>query len=148
MRYILTRGAALLLCVSMLMSSALASGPVETVERIDCGDGAYLTITTTVYITNARASSRYAEKKYDYTDAAGDTAFIYTLRGWFTYDTKSSTATDADAVIDVYKSGWSLSSHREYCSGSTAYGSATFKGPAGPQSVSGSITCDKNGSIR
>ena len=148
MKRMITRTLTVLLCISALVSSALAAEPDQITERVDYEDGSFLTITTTVYPVMTRASSRYATKEFAYTDAAGDKAFSYTLQGWFTYDNQTSEATNASAIIDIFKSGWTLNSNSEYCRNNTAYGRATFKGPAGLQNVSGSITCDRYGNIR
>lgn len=140
-------GLALLLCVNLLLSSVSALEPAQAVEQISYDDGSCLTITTTIYSNNARSSSRYATKDYAYTDAAGDLAFVYTLKGWFSYDGQTSTATNVSASAAIHKSGWDVTSHQEYCSGNTAYGNVTFKGPTGYRSISASITCDRYGNI-
>lgn len=147
MRRMMTRGLALLFCLSILVSTAVAAEPNQVTERIDYEDGSFLTITTRLYPALTRASSLYATKEISYTDAAGDLCFAYTLRGWFTYGNNTSQATNAAAIIDLYKRGWTVSTHNEYCSGNTAYGSATFKGPTGPRSVSISLTCDRYGNV-
>lgn len=73
--------------------------------------------------------------------------FLIPFQGWFTYDNQTSRATDASAEMDIFKPGWSLTTHREYCSGSTAYGSAAFKGPTGSRTASGTLTCDRCGNV-
>ena len=149
MKRIFTGIAALVFCLSICASTALAAAPAQTTEQIEYyEDGSFLTITTTLYPTISRASERYAEKEYKYTDNTGDAAYTYTLRGWFTYDLISSEAVRAAAVIHVHKSGWTVSSHSEYCSGSTAYGNVTFKGPLFvTRSINATLTCDRYGNI-
>ena len=140
-------GMALLLCINLFMISVSAAEPTQAVEQINYDDGTSLTITTTIYPNYTRASTRYATKEYAYTDAAGDLAFIYTLKGWFSYDGQTSSATSASAAVDIYKRGWSVTSHSEHCSGNTAYGSVTLKGPTGYWSIDATLTCDRNGNI-
>lgn len=147
MKRFLTRTVVFLFCISTLLSSSLAVEATQFTERVDYGDGSFLTIITTVSPALTRTSTRYATKEIVYTDAVGDKAFSYTLQGWFTYDNQTSRATDASAEMDIFKPGWSLTTHREYCSGSTAYGSATFKGPTGSRTVSATLTCDRYGNV-
>ena len=148
MKKTVTRIVMLMLCLGMLMSSAIAAGSDETVTRIDYEDGSYMTITTTTYASVSRASTRYAEKKYTYTDNQGDKVYTYLLKGWFTYDNVTSEATDVNASAVIHKSGWDVSSHSEYCSGNTAYGNVTFKGPLFvTRSINATLTCDRYGNI-
>lgn len=149
MKRIFTGIVALVFCLSICTSAALAAAPAQTTEEIEYyEDGSFLTITTTLYPTLSRASERYAEKQYKYTDNTGEAVYTYTLQGWFTYDLKTSEAIRAVAVIRVHKSGWTVTSYSEYCSGNTAYGNATFKGPLFvTRTVAATLTCDRYGNI-
>ncbi|NCE64033.1 hypothetical protein D1159_05385 [Pseudoflavonifractor sp. 524-17] len=131
------------LCVCTV--SAQENPSVQSTEVIWYEDGSCLEITTIVD-TQARASAKSAKKIFDY-KVGGKVAISYTLQGWFEYDSSTSKAVDTDASIDIYQPGWSLTSNRETCSGSTVRGTATFSGPSGSKTLSGSITCDKNGNI-
>lgn len=136
---------AMMLCLSMLLPSALAAAPqtVQNSEVIWYEDGSYAEIVTTISFAR---STLAADKDYTYKNSSGKKVFSYTLHGEF--DSTTTKATRASGSATIYMSGWSLSSHDEYCSGSTAYGDATFDGPNNvSRDVSLSLTCDKNGNI-
>lgn len=131
---------------SYTVAFAAQSQPVCSIETVYFLDGTYLQITTIVHENFARTSSTRVNKDYDYY-AGGKLAIRYTLSGMFDYDGSTSKATGVSAEIYLYQSGWSLKSHREYCSGNRAYGTATFSGPSGNKTLGGFIACDKNGNI-
>lgn len=145
----LARGVIFLLCIGMLLTPALAAGPEEQQETVIVyEDGSCLTITLTVYPFQSRSTARYGTKAYDYTDNSGSKVFTYTLEGWFTYDGTTSQATNVKGTAAIYKSGWSVQSHNEYCSGNTVYGTITASDSSTSKTIYGYITCDKNGNIR
>lgn len=138
---------AVLLCLSALLPSAMATGysPQQTVEIIWFEDGSHAEISTTTTSPVTRTTLS-ADKEYTYWNSADKEVFSYILHGEF--DSSTSRATKVSYLVTFSLSGWSLSSHSEYCSGSTAYGSATFKGPSGAtEDVSLTLTCDKNGNV-
>lgn len=140
---------AALLLVLYFQTTVLAAVPQieETFDKVYFEDGSYLQITTIVENFQMRSSSRNASKKFDYYTSDDRIAVSYMLTGSFEYDGRTSSATDVTASVSIYQSGWSLKSHHEDCSGSSVYGTATFSGPSGDKTLSGSITCDKNGNI-
>ena len=50
-----------------------------------------------------------------------------TVYGTFTYNGKTSKATMASCDFDIFMSGWSCTAANSYCSGDTAYATATFE---------------------
>ena len=135
-----------LLFCSCTVAFAAQAPDMPNVETIYFEDGSYLCITTTVQESYARSSKIRASKDYDYY-TGGKLSIRYTLNGMFTYDGSTSKATDVSTQVYFYQSGWSLSSQSKYCSGNRVYGTATFSGPSGDKTLSGSITCDKDGNI-
>lgn len=133
----------LLLCINILASPAAAFG---VPERIDYDDGSYAIITTEIC---SQTRTKISESKiYTYYNALGQRCFSYTLRAAFTYNGITSSADECHYLVNIHRRGWSLSTHQEYTSGSTAYGSATFSGPDGEtHSVDLSLTCSKNGNV-
>lgn len=118
----------------------------KTIETICFEDGTYLQITTTETENMTRSSAKRVYRDYNYY-VDNKLAVCYTLTGIFEYDGKTSKATDVTASASIYQSGWSLKSHHESRSGNRIYGTATFSGPNGDKTLSGSITCDKDGNI-
>ena len=109
-------------------------------------DGSYAVITTG-NSTAARANTEDG-KTYTYYNAQGQRCFAYTLYASFTYNGVTSQAVSCEGSAAIYRQGWSLSTHSEYVSGSTAYGQASFTGPDGQvRTVSLTLTCDKNGNV-
>lgn len=133
----------LLLCLNILTSPAAAFGAPE---RIDFDDGSYAIITTEI-VSQTRTEISDS-KTYTYYNESKQRCFSYTLYATFTYNSITSSADECHYLVNIYRRGWSLSTHQEYTSGSTAYGSATFSGPDGEtHSVDLSLTCSKNGNV-
>ena len=149
MKKVLSLSIVMLLCLNIIIPSAVAAeyNTYQETETIWFADGSHAEITTTHYSHLLRSTAK-SDKTYTYWNNQGQKVFSYTLYAEFTYNGVTSSATKAFAAADYYLSGWTLSSHDEYCSGSTAYGDATFKGPGGAsEDVSLTLTCDKNGNI-
>lgn len=137
----------LVLCFCVSTTLAATSDTQQTKETIVFDDGSYLEIVTTVEHTTARSNTKKAAKEYIYKTILGEKVCQYVLYGTFSYDGKSSEAVSTVAEATIYQSGWSLKSHKEYCSGNRAYGTAAFSGPSGSKTLGGFIACDKNGNI-
>lgn len=141
-----------IICLALYfcIGTALAAVPVphQTKETIVFDDGTYLEIVTTVEPSLTQSNTKKASKEYTYRlISSGEKVCTYIFYGTFSYNGSSSEAISATAKATVYKSGWTLESHDEYCSGKSAYGTAVFSGPSGDKTLGGSITCDKNGNI-
>lgn len=110
----------LFLCLIIMLSPAAAS---ETQERINFEDGSYAIIT--IRTGSMTRAVRDDSKTYTYYNPLGQRCFSYLLWASFTYNGTTSSADDVDFDIHIYRQGWDISTHREYISGNTAYGSAT-----------------------
>lgn len=139
----------LILLTLCLQTTAFAAVPqmAETMETVYFADGSYLQVTIVTEEYQTYLLGRTASKKYDYYTSDDKIVVSYTLTASFEYDGKTSSATDVTASAAIYQSGWSLKSHKEYCSGNRAYGTAAFSGPSGSKTLGGFIACDKNGNI-
>lgn len=147
-KYIRTLCAVLsMLCVFGCTVLAAESQTERSLEIVPLEDGYYLEIVTTVEYPSVRASSIHGMKDFHCKSADGKLVFTYTLNGTFEYDSRTSSAINGYGSATIYQSGWSMKSHNKTCSGSTVRGTATFSGPSGSKTLSGSITCDKNGNI-
>lgn len=143
---------ALFLCISLITPSTFAATSQEdpSVSIIELENGDYIEVVTTITRSSNRASmsETAATRTFTYTSLGGDKMFAYILYGEFEYNGVTSSATYVDYGIEIYRSGWDVDSHSEYISGNSVRGSATFNGPfAVTRTLSGGITCDKNGKI-
>lgn len=135
---------AVLLSFNMLFPAAYASSD-SAVERIDYEDGSYALVT--VDRKNSRSTAT-EDKTYTYFSSTGEKCFAYILTATFTYNGKTSKADTCYADIYLYVKGWTCTSHSEYVSGNTTYGSAVFSGPNSvTRNVNLTITCDANGNV-
>ena len=136
---------AALLSFNMLLATAYAAGDSD-VERIDYEDGSYALVTVDRKISRSTAAE---SKEYTYFSPTGQKCFTYTLYATFTYDGKTSKADTCYAYVSFYVRGWTCTSHSEYVSNNTAYGSAVFSGPNSvTRNVNLTITCDANGNVK
>lgn len=136
---------AALLAFNTLFATAYASS-TPAVERIDYEDGSYALVSVERTVSR---STRNDLKIYTYFSEAGEKCFSYTLNATFTYDGRTSKADTCYADVFFYVRGWACTSHSEYVSGNTAYGSAVFSGPGGvTRNVNLTLTCDANGNVK
>lgn len=137
---------AITLCMlGLLFMPAMATGN-ETNCTILYDDGSYALVTLGEN-TDIRASDNFY-RTYTYYNPLGQKCFSYTLHATFTYNGITSRADSCDFSAAIYRQGWDISTHSEYVSGNTAYGSATFTGPDGQiRTASLTLTCDKNGYV-
>ena len=141
------------LCICFLICSipAIAAENNSSISIIELENGDYIEIVTTILpVSNSRSSKDMtaAKRTFTYTGLAGDKIVSYAIYGEFEYDGTTSKATYVDYEIGLYRSGWDVDSHSEYISGNSVRGSATFNGPLNfTKTLSGGITCDKNGKI-
>lgn len=143
---------ALFLCICFATPSVFATTSVSDLSTftIELENGDYIEVSTTVTASPSRSSKSRtaAERSYSYISFSGNKLFKYILYGEFEYDGTSSRATYVDYGIEIYDAGWDVENHLEYASGSSVYGAAKFNGPLfRTETLSGSITCDKNGKI-
>lgn len=105
-----------------------------------------ITCVTTIYIDDglSRTSDRrgHVNKEFYY---RGDRVAFVVLNATFTYDGTTATAITASGSHSV-ASGWSYSGQSTWCSGATAYLTATISGPVSIP-VSLSLTCSPGGAL-
>ena len=131
--------------------AATASGtpPVQasSVETIHFEDGSRLVIETVVFQTTTRSSSRSASQTGIGYDSSGNKTCSLTLKGTFSYDGNTSSATQSTYTYTIYKSGWKKDSASASRSGATAYAEGSFSNASDNLTISLSLTCDRNGNI-
>ena len=136
---------AALLAFNMLFTTAYASS-APVVERIDYQDGSYALISVERTVSRSTTSD---SKTYAYFSPSGEKCFSYILSATFTYDGRTRNADTCYGAVFFYVRGWTCTSHSEYVSGNTAYGSAAFSGPGGvTRNVNLTMTCDANGNVK
>ena len=138
-------------CLSLLMLIAVAvpcyAAPQrEIVSETTTTLANGVECTTTVYWepASARSSTRDGgvDQSYSY---GGKTIGVVRLTATFTYDGSTATAVSASGDHSV-ASGWSYSGQSTWCSGATAYLTATISGPVSIP-VSLSLTCSPSGAL-
>ena len=131
--------------LNLLVSPALAADD-DMSYTIFYEDGSYAIVEFGV--DNFTRSNTNGQVAYTYYNSLGQRCFTYTLCAIFTYNGVTSRADSCDYMVAIHRQGWSLSTHSEYVSGSTAYGRASFTGPDGQvRTASLTLTCDKNGNV-
>lgn len=138
------------ICVTISPAFALSSESNSSVSVVELENGDYIKIVTTVIPSVSKASTHKtaATRTFSYISFSGDTLFSYDLYGEFEYNGVTSSATFVDFGIDIYSPSWDVDTHYEYISGNSVRGSAKFNGPLlRTETLSGGITCDKNGNI-
>lgn len=138
------------ICITVSPTFAMAAETNSTVSIVELENGDRIEIETTIIPSYHRSTMQEtaAKRVFSYINFLGDTLFSYTLYGEFEYDGQTSRATYVDFGIDIYDAGWDVETHSEYISGNSVRGSAKFNGPLfRTETLSGGITCDKNGKI-
>ena len=74
-------------------------------------------------------------------------SLLLSVKGSFTYNGSSSSATAAEATVTIYSSKASFVSKNAYTSGKTATATGTIKYDAVQTTRSASVSCDKNGNL-
>lgn len=103
-----------------------------------------IAVTTITYGSNARSSQGDSVVK-DYYHAGKQIGQVC-LKATFTYNGRTSSATGASGN-GYTASGWSYSGQSTWCSGATAYLTATITNGKTVVPVSLSLTCDANGNL-
>ena len=109
-------------------------------------DGSFI-ITELIEPNSLARTAKSAKKSSTYYSASGVEQWKVTLTGTFTYDGKTSKATNASIDVSIYKSGWSTTSKSATYSGNKAIGSVKVSKNATNISKSLSISCSKSGII-
>lgn len=117
-------------------------------ERIDYNDGSYAIITTESNASLTRATYQIDGKKtYNYYQ--GDICeWSFTITGTYTYDGQTALASNPKSYTTIYVSGWSTASTNASSSGATVNGSATMNKGITKKTVTLSLTCSANGTLK
>lgn len=139
-----------MLMIGLALTLAAPAFAIEsaevTMERIDLGNGDFITVTTSVSPQNARNNYRTAVQTYEYT-FGGKVVWAYTLEAQFTYDFLTAKAVNAWDSYRIYDSNWSCVSRNPHYSGATAYGYGYFKTSTSGYVATPTLTCSPDGII-
>lgn len=116
----------------------------RTVEVLDNGD----TVTTEIYecaIQPRSGKTGYATTTYKNSD--GTSIWSVSVKGSFTYNGSTSSATSAEATVTIYSNTAIFVSKNAYTSGNTATATGTVKYKLVQTTRSASVSCDKNGNL-
>ena len=130
--------------------SASAQEISESSVRIDYPDGSYCIQTIVVERSNSpfftAASTKAGTKSSRYYSASNVLQFTVTVRGTFSYNGTSATATSAQYGYSISDNAWSFVSGSASCSGATATATCKFRSsPTASKTLSVSLTCSPTG---
>ena len=146
----------IVLCLSLfcalfsLPASADASTSSERPTILVFADGSWCVTSIIVLEENASDCMERSEitglKTKDYYNANGAHLFSATVKGTFTYNGNTATATSSQYGYQIIDNTWSFSSAYAFCSGATATASCTFTNPYHQnRTVAVSLTCSPTG---
>ena len=142
----------LILCCGLLAVPAAAgeAEPEESVSTTVFPDGSYCI--TTVSVLQLQATGKRATitgtKSRDYYNSNGILQFSVIVKGTFTYDGTTATATNANCGYHIYDASWSFYNGFSSCSGATATATCTFSlSGGGHRTLSVSLTCSPTGTL-
>lgn len=144
----------LVICLIVVVMPSRANAATENAQIIKSENGYYqiVTIEYAEIIAGVKSSTTSGTKTIREYDAFSNLIWTATLRGAFTYDGISSTATSSGLTVSFSNSNYYLDSKSAYTSGDTAYGDFTighkFLGiTVSTDDFSISLTCDANGNL-
>ena len=142
----------LILCCGLLAVPAAAgeAEPEESVSTTVFPDGSYCI--TTVSVLQLQATGNRATitgtKSKDYYNSNGILLFSVIVKGTFTYDGTTATATASQYGYRIYDASWSFYNGFSSCSGATATATCTFSLSGGSyRTLSVSLTCSPTGTL-
>lgn len=118
-------------------------------ETIYYDDGSYLIITLEID-NNAKSGMGLMRagvsgtKRATYYDSYG-LAWVLNVHGSFTYNGSTSSCTSASSSVEIYRAGWSCTSHYATRSGATATAYGTFKNGLVTKKPVVSLYCSPSG---
>jgi len=119
----------------------LISSSVEILENGDC-------IITEVYENAVQPrSERTGYGKATYYNAGGTAIWDVTVKGTFTYNGTTSSATSATATVNLYSNNATFISKSAGTSGNSATATATVRYNAVQVTRTARVSCDKNGNL-
>ena len=154
----------MIVCFFLLLGNGIFAVEKNQTVYLDDGscviyndDGSYIVISAveSIELTDSRSlqGSKFGKKDMTHYSADGNVVWVYTLRGYFTYESGvCAECTDAIDSYDIENSAWSVSESESFCSGNQAVANATFVEKflfvtTDTVPVSLTITCDEYGNL-
>lgn len=133
-----------------LNAAVISSASNTTYEYFS--DGSMLITTINTSATQRTTGTITGSKNQYYRDSSGNDLWSITLTGTFTFNGTSSKCTKASISSTIYSSDWSISTSKSSYSGSTATGTIVAQTKSNgiilkTQSLTVTLTCDKNGNL-
>lgn len=149
MKRLLTVILTVLITISVFSVSAAAvdeSMDREASSVTYFADGSYCVTKILVEKRVATGTTITGRKTSDYYSTAGILQFTVTVKGTFTYNGATATATASNYGYAIRNSDWSFDSAYSFCSGPSATASCTFDPVLGfPRTLSVTLTCSPTG---
>lgn len=127
-----------------------ADDTVKTVDVIYFEDGSYLTVELTEQrtpLTRTTYSVTGSKTGY-YNNSSGELMWTFTVRGTFSYNGTTSSATSASYSYTIEDSTWKFISGSAYCSGNQAIAEGHFRcALILNRYTTLTLTCDANGNL-
>lgn len=142
--------------VMLFVLAASASVPVYAAEKpqetishtvVYNSDGSYMVTVIQEELSLKRSSGISGSKTTSYYSAGNKLEWQYTVRGSFTYNGSSATATSVSSSYNILVSGWNITKDSTSKSGDTVTASGTFKLATLTKNVTVSLTCSKDGNL-
>ena len=115
--------------ISACMIPAFATATVCSEDIIYFEDGSYLVVELITCENVARVSNTISgQKRATYSNSSGETMWVFSVHGDFTYNGTSATATNASYSYTIYNDAWTFKKGEASCSGNQAIAEATFNG--------------------
>ncbi len=137
--------------IVVLLPVNVMGQPLNEESTLFFSDGSQIKITTCC-INAKTANQKVGSRAYEYIDAAGETQWIATLSGYFTYDGTTSTCTYSSLNVEIVNTNWYIVSGLSQESGNSAtaeliMGYKTLGITSTKKTVHMSISCDPNGNL-
>lgn len=143
---------ALLVSVAAFLSigSAYCNDNNVIVEYFD--DGSYAVIETSYYPVQNNTGlysqkTKSASRTYSYYNSSNTKYWDFTVKGTFSYNGSSSSATSVSTTHNIYSSGWILSSKKSSKSGSSVSATGVFTKNMTSKTVTIGLRCSPKGVI-
>lgn len=139
------------LLFSLLSLHALAAPPAETLVEQHTetfADGSYVVVSTFESQGYGRASGTVTGRR-DYSYYDGGLAWVYTVRGTFSYTGSSAECVSASDSYTIHNNAWCCAGSSAYASGNTAYANGTMRRGSDGREIypSVSLSCSANGAL-
>ena len=147
--YHIKRICSLAVAVLMLVLCIVPASAVEqsvTEGTVYYEDGSYTVTTLVVEPSFARASgTKTGSKTVTGYNASNVKLYSYTVRGTFSYNGSSATATAVSTTSSIHMNGWVCTNTEKSKSGNSVTGTGTFKCGLLTRTATATITCSATG---